>query len=82
MRTGRLPTKFKSRVFSSAQKLLLALAVSGLGLAARAAESTVPETPAAEAARTQRWLLLAWMAVLLVIAGFYVWRSPPGTKSR
>ena len=81
MRTGRLQTKFKSSVFSSTQKLLVALALSGSGLAARAADSSVNETSATEVAITQRWLLLGWMALLLMIAGFYVRRSPPGTKS-
>jgi hypothetical protein len=47
-------------------------------LLALAADPSVSETPAAEAARTQRWLLLAWMALLLIIAGYYVRHSPPG----
>jgi len=65
-------------MFSSAQKWLLALALSGLSSAALAADPSVPETHAAQAARTQRWLLLAWMALLLIIAGYYVRHSPPG----
>ena len=80
MRTCRLQTKFKSVVFSSTQKLLLALVPSGLCLAAFAADSSATETPATEVAITQRWLLLAWMAVLLMIAGFYIRHHPPGTK--
>jgi hypothetical protein len=80
MRTGCFQTKFKSSVFTSAGKLFPVLAFLFSCLAALAADPSVPETPAAEAAPTQRWLLLALMALLLIIAGFYVRRSPPGTK--
>lgn len=64
--------------FSSAGKCLLALSLLGSCLGALAADPSVTETAASEIARTQRWLLLGWMALLLIIAGIYLRHGPTG----